>query len=136
VPEVRRFKARYAIAGVGAELTRSCPLRPGEDLIREGRIRIRRGWRRPLGFYRITNQRLSVLCHRAFGSDEIVDVPRSCLVNVDPPDGHGTVRIDCSDESTIELSGFSWAQVFAAGARAQQPRVDPKTAQMIYEALR
>jgi hypothetical protein len=133
--EVRRFKAKYAVAGVGTELERSCPLAPGENIIRQGRVRVRRGWRRPLGFYRITPQRLAVVSHRAFGADEIADVPRTCVAHVHPPDAHGIVRIDCADGSTIELSAFSWAQVFAAGARASQPRVDPKTSKMIYEAL-
>jgi hypothetical protein len=131
--QVERFKAKYAFAGVGAELARSCPLAPDETVVHQGRVRVHRRWRRPLGFYRITPQRLSVVCHRAFGADEVIEVPRSCITMVHPPDERGTVRIDCADESSIELSPFSWAQVFAAGARSAQPRSDPTALQAVYE---
>jgi len=133
--EVRRFNAVYAFAGVAVEMERSCPLAHAERMIGHGRVRVRRGWRSPLGYYRGSSDRLCVLTHRALGPDQVVEVPRSCITTVHPPDARGVVTVECSDGTRLPLSPFSWSQVAAAAARVPARRVDPHAAQAIYDAL-
>jgi hypothetical protein len=134
VAEVRRFKAGYA-PSIAVEIDRSCPLSPGEQVLAHGRIRVRHGWRSPLGYYRVSSDRLCVLTHHALGPDEVVEVPRSCITKVSPPNARGGVTVECANSASLVLSPFSWAQVFAAAGRAAAPRIDPRASQEIYEAL-
>jgi hypothetical protein len=64
------MRAKYAFAGAKAELERTAPLDPDEDVLLHGAMRLRGVGLMPRPVVlRLTAQRISVLAHYAFRSD-------------------------------------------------------------------
>jgi hypothetical protein len=115
-------EAIYSRRGMRASLERTVPLEPGETLLLAQRV-LRRTEKavRPLGYARLTDRRLVVLCHDTFRPpDRIVVVPRAALIDVDmTPNGNWIdVRYRTrGGEGLLRLRTAGWGEMIGLGAR-------------------
>ncbi|MGH8959989.1 MAG: hypothetical protein ACRDWT_02080 [Jatrophihabitantaceae bacterium] len=79
----RQLKARYSFRGAAAELEATVPLTVGEPVVLNGVARLHAPGRllRPV-VLRLTPLRLVALTHRAFGADQVLELPRAAVRDV------------------------------------------------------
>jgi hypothetical protein len=78
------MRAKYAFAGAKAELERTAPLDPDEDVLLHGAMRLRGVGLLPRPVVlRLTARRLTVLAHYAFRSDRVWELPRGAVRNAE-----------------------------------------------------
>lgn len=79
----RQFQARYNFRGAAAELEATVPLTSDEQVLLTGvaRLSSARLLPRPV-VLRLTSSRLVTLTHRAFGADQVLELPRSVVSSI------------------------------------------------------
>lgn len=115
-------EAIYSRRGMRASLERTLPLHSGETLLCAQRVlRRTEGAIRPVGFARLTDRRLAVLCHDTFRPpDRILVIPRAALVSVTTtPNGNWIdVRYRTGNgEGLLRLRAAGWGEMIGLGAR-------------------
>jgi len=103
------LNAAYAFAGMTAELEKTMPLGNGETIIAQGNVRVRTWYGEPRSLLRLTNRRLFILVHRAFGPDRITVVPAGALQSADQQSGSWltiTFRGPRTKSDTFRMQSF------------------------------
>lgn len=106
----RRVRARYAFAGVDAELARAAPLAPDEPVLLHGQMNLRgQGLlNRPTVVW-VTPQRLILLAHYALQPDRLWEIPRGAVQQVQVV--QRTVRVSwaSADAGVAESRLAAWS---------------------------
>jgi hypothetical protein len=121
---MRTTPARYDPRGVVAELDATVPLEEGEAVMWEGRVRLRKGWRQPMGYARLTDRRLLTIRHRLLGADLVTEVSTAEIQGVDGPDASGELTLRIAGGGSLGIAPFSWGEVVGAAARTSLPPRD------------
>ena len=105
----RRLRATYAFGGARAELDRTVPVEPGEQVLLRGAMRLRGVGLLPRPVVlRLTRCRLAVLAHYAFRPDQVWDLPRDSIRTVQVVDGAVEVSWASADETAVlALAGWT-----------------------------
>jgi hypothetical protein len=129
-------RTQYRFIGMAEELAGTCPLDSDEVVFGEGRCRVRRSWRYPLGYYRSSDRRISILTHFGFRPDQIVEVARSEIVRINAPDPRSTVRLECADSKAIWVRPFSWSEIVTGAGRIPVRHGQPGAAEEMFRSLK
>ena len=105
----RVLRASYAVAGAAAELDRTLPLAPDEQVLLQGAVRVRDGGLLALpAVLRLTSARLAVLAHRAIGADRVWDLPRGSVQDVRSDGARLLITWQDAQGETSELRLGPW----------------------------
>jgi hypothetical protein len=115
-------EAIYSRRGMRASLDRTLPLEPGETVLVAQRVLRRTGGPvRPVGFARLTDRRLAVLCHDTFRPpDRVVVIPRAALLGVETTANGNWIDIRYrtpGGEALLRLRAAGWGEMVGLGAR-------------------
>jgi hypothetical protein len=133
-PGVQRYKARYDVFGPEAELRRTSPLEPGERVLAEGPVGVKRlAWTD--GFFRFTDRRLFLVTHYKLRPDTITEIPRGSLVSVTRPGGRNRVVIAYRDGQAVREQALRPYPVGPTSSLGRPHAGRLRTADRLYQAL-
>jgi hypothetical protein len=119
------MRARYAFSGTARETDRTLPPAPGEAVLEEGSISLRWGFvlqRR--GSLRLSEPRLVILGHHAFGPDRVVEIPAGDLETVEGS-SLGWTRLTFRTETgvgSVDFKPVSLSPTFGLSLQAWRAR--------------